>query len=406
MTKTLVEILPVLRCPKSHSPLTIEDGKLISQAGDKYPIVNGKPILLQIIQEINLQEPKNDIISKNIHEYQPPEFLTGPERLFLHLGSGDVPCYDRRVISLDILPCQNADVVGEAEELPFIDRCFDYVESGAVFEHLFNPIKAIQEIRRVLKPGGQFRIDTAFLQMYHGYPGHYFNMTPQAVETFLVDDFILEQSVVPDSATPIKTIIDILDRFLYYQPLDRRVDLLSGSLDDFISKLKADTTKSNPLLSMFSEFQLRSIAASFVVRARKPENYEYVVDKRVREGHYAYEKWLALKRNYYSKRMGLMKIYQEVSDYITFCEDKKINTTHIRKPDPIEIILQRSTTQSMLEPEYIRKAILLLEEEEKLLFNLRDQYLHVYTGFVPENIRNNLHLIPAFVKKSLRKILK
>ena len=45
-------------------------------------------------------------------------------------------------------------------------------------------------------------IDTAFLQSYHGFPNHYFNMTPLAVESLLVDDFLLVEAYVPKSATP------------------------------------------------------------------------------------------------------------------------------------------------------------------------------------------------------------
>ncbi len=44
--------------------------------------------------------------------------------------------------------------VGSIYELPFDDCAFDLVFSHALFEHLANPIRAIQEIRRVLRPRG------------------------------------------------------------------------------------------------------------------------------------------------------------------------------------------------------------------------------------------------------------
>lgn len=43
---------------------------------------------------------------------------------------------------------------GLAEYLPFADNSFDIVHSNHVFEHLEDPMLAVQEIRRVLKPGG------------------------------------------------------------------------------------------------------------------------------------------------------------------------------------------------------------------------------------------------------------
>jgi ubiquinone/menaquinone biosynthesis C-methylase UbiE len=44
----------------------------------------------------------------------------------------------------------------DAEELPFPDRCFDVVYSWGVIHHSENPRQIIEEIRRVLKPGGEF----------------------------------------------------------------------------------------------------------------------------------------------------------------------------------------------------------------------------------------------------------
>ncbi|MBW4649842.1 MAG: methyltransferase domain-containing protein [Kastovskya adunca ATA6-11-RM4] len=43
---------------------------------------------------------------------------------------------------------------GSVYELPFSDRAFDAAFSHAVFEHLQSPLKALQELFRVLKPGG------------------------------------------------------------------------------------------------------------------------------------------------------------------------------------------------------------------------------------------------------------
>lgn len=44
--------------------------------------------------------------------------------------------------------------VGSVYELPFLEHSFDVVFAHALFEHLGDPLAALVEIRRVLKPGG------------------------------------------------------------------------------------------------------------------------------------------------------------------------------------------------------------------------------------------------------------
>lgn len=43
----------------------------------------------------------------------------------------------------------------DAEHLPFRDNAFDAIFMIEVLDHLYEPVKAIREVRRVLKPGGR-----------------------------------------------------------------------------------------------------------------------------------------------------------------------------------------------------------------------------------------------------------
>jgi len=52
--------------------------------------------------------------------------------------------------------------VGDSENIPFADNTFDYVYSHGVIHHTPNMPRAVQEIHRVLKPGGQ-----AVIMVYH-----------------------------------------------------------------------------------------------------------------------------------------------------------------------------------------------------------------------------------------------
>jgi SAM-dependent methyltransferase len=55
-----------------------------------------------------------------------------------------------------------AKVKMDIHEMPFADNQFDYVLCNHVLEHVRDDIKAMQEIKRVLKPGGQAILQVPF----------------------------------------------------------------------------------------------------------------------------------------------------------------------------------------------------------------------------------------------------
>ncbi len=72
-----------------------------------------------------------------------------------------------------------ATVKGDAHNLPFDDNSFDIVWSDAVLEHVYDPWKVVQEIKRVLKPNGFYIGSVAFMEPYHGHS--YFHMSPRGL---------------------------------------------------------------------------------------------------------------------------------------------------------------------------------------------------------------------------------
>lgn len=82
-----------------------------------------------------------------------------------------------RLVNLNLAPFPNVDVVGSAFDLPFADGSVGAVYCEAVLEHLEFPERAVAEMFRVLRPGGQVFAVTPFLQGFHGYPSHYQNYT-------------------------------------------------------------------------------------------------------------------------------------------------------------------------------------------------------------------------------------
>jgi ubiquinone/menaquinone biosynthesis C-methylase UbiE len=73
-------------------------------------------------------------------------------------------------------------VVGDAENLPFPDNIFDIVYSFGVLHHTPDTPKAIQEVYRVLKPGGE-----AIIMLYHKNSLHVYAGVPYHFLTGLLE---------------------------------------------------------------------------------------------------------------------------------------------------------------------------------------------------------------------------
>ena len=63
-------------------------------------------------------------------------------------------------------------ILGEAESLPFNDRQFDAVLSIGGFNHFNDPDKALEEMARVVKPGGAVVVSDELPNLTNRMPGH------------------------------------------------------------------------------------------------------------------------------------------------------------------------------------------------------------------------------------------
>jgi SAM-dependent methyltransferase len=101
----------------------------------------------------------------------------------LDVGSG-WRSFGWKALRMDIEPGFKPDVIGNAEgPLGFRDASFDTVLVLDVLEHLRRPFRAVEEIIRVLKPGGTLYLTVPFCYPRHGV--EYYRFTELALRDML-----------------------------------------------------------------------------------------------------------------------------------------------------------------------------------------------------------------------------
>ena len=135
---------------------------------------------------------RENFFSKNVREKAFDTASLQPGRLAADIGAGtgfitegliqkglSVIAVDQSAAMLDKLELkfpssEQIDCrVGEAEKLPIEDNSVDYVFANMFLHHVEDPLKAIKEMRRILKPGGMLVItdvdehDFDFLRAEH-----------------------------------------------------------------------------------------------------------------------------------------------------------------------------------------------------------------------------------------------
>jgi ubiquinone/menaquinone biosynthesis C-methylase UbiE len=67
------------------------------------------------------------------------------------------------------------DIISDVTSIPRPDHSFDAVLCTEVIEHIINPLEAIKEFSRLLKPGGQLILTAPFCSMTHFAPYHFYS---------------------------------------------------------------------------------------------------------------------------------------------------------------------------------------------------------------------------------------
>jgi len=104
----------------------------------------------------------------------------GDTGLMVNIGAGATRLHPR-MKNLDIAPGENIDIVGSVMEMPFDDDSVDLLVTQEVLEHVSHPFRAMEEIHRVIRPGGVAFVQLPFVIGDHPCPNDYWRFTRQGI---------------------------------------------------------------------------------------------------------------------------------------------------------------------------------------------------------------------------------
>jgi SAM-dependent methyltransferase len=97
------------------------------------------------------------------------------------------PSGSTRLVVLDRVADSTVDIAGAAETLPLSTAACDTILCFNVLEHVFDYASALDEMRRVLKPGGTLYGRVPFLLGVHADPSDHWRYTGDTLRRILAD---------------------------------------------------------------------------------------------------------------------------------------------------------------------------------------------------------------------------
>ena len=166
-----------------------------------------------------------------------------PDELFLDLGCGYREITYDNCLYIEVYPSRSADLIVEPNCLyPIKSGSLRAIGCFAVLEHTRKPWLVVQEMQRMLKPGGQVFIDWPFLQPVHGYPSHFFNATREGLTSVFEDaGFATDMAYTGIHQTAAYTIQWILGRFAHHlKDPELRHEFAQMTVSDLVAMSQQD----------------------------------------------------------------------------------------------------------------------------------------------------------------------
>ena len=80
---------------------------------------------------------------------------------------------DKKGLQTGVWDISKIDIVSDIVNIPIKDETYDAILCSEVIEHIPDPIAALNELHRLLKPGGELILTAPFISWTHFAPYHY-----------------------------------------------------------------------------------------------------------------------------------------------------------------------------------------------------------------------------------------
>lgn len=179
--------------------------------------VDGRFPLFATDKHFNLDDYQSESANHSVETFD-DVVKALPDELFMDLGCGRRTHKFDNCLYVEVYPSISADLIVEPNcRYPIKNGSLRGIGCFAVLEHTRQPWVVVQEMWRMLKPGGQVFIDWPFLQPVHGYPSHFFNATREGLTTIFQDaGFNVDMAFTGAHQTAAYTVQWILGRFAHH----------------------------------------------------------------------------------------------------------------------------------------------------------------------------------------------
>ncbi len=131
----------------------------------------------------------------------------------LWLGGGGLDT--GRFINIDLSPFYGVEIVAHAGRLPFPEGSCDRVACLALLEHVPDPSEVVNEVFRVLKPGGVVEAVVPFCHPYHAFPSDYTRFSREGLMDLFGNFESLEVGIRTGPTTTMLTFLTYYGKLIF-----------------------------------------------------------------------------------------------------------------------------------------------------------------------------------------------